>query len=664
MCNKRKPFDKNNSMRFSYKYFFHLIALPLFMIVINSCSTTELHISESIEIDQNLITLSDAVIERDVDLLWELKDDSNDRVSGAAWRALALTEIDDLRELMDLAIDTDQEEAWYVLRFQELSELEIEEVSVHFFTSDANRGPICSFFFSQGDRWTLDMLLNSDEIVLENRECAMAVGGMLTRIEAGEESINRVMELLHETDESELQAFLLYGIWRSSLNRPGVGSDAFEELFFALENRINAAPALADEYLIRLTGLRGFEFVMNNRSDSELAEHVQLSVELARSVRILNGEILNKNRIFRLLNHPNPHVTVMALESLKELNDLDLAWLSELSETMIHFPENAEVSLTYLEVIQMNGVEILEMNAILDHIAQNNPYLKDRTFGLYKVRSDSETYLNIIMSKMDSEGIEAQHATVALSELANSYGHPVEIRDRVRNALSAAILSQNRSVITASGRLLTNRNYFDEDDKNLFMEGYTRAVKGNNFAVAQLLFGVMLELGLVEEDFISDTGSNEFQMSDWQRILQLGDQPRWVLNTNRGEIVIQLDPKTAPFTVSSIDSLTRAGMYDGVNFHRVVRNFVIQGGDFDRRDGLGGPGYWIPTEPALYTFERGVVGMASSGQDTEGSQFFITHTWTPHLDGLYTIFGKVIHGMDVVDRIQIGDLVLSAEILW
>lgn len=651
-------------MKFPYRYFFYLIVFIFISVANSSCKTGEIYVSDAIAVDQNLLILSDAVANRNVKLLWDLKNHSDERISDIAWRALSVAKTEDLRELIDLAIATDQEEAWYVLRFQELSELDIEVISVHFFTSDAKRGPICSFFFSQGDQWSLDMLLKNSEYVLDHDDCAMAVGGMLSRIKVGEDNINRFMEILNNTDHIEIQSSLLYGFWRSPLNRPIEGSEAFEELTLLLENRRNSSPALVDEFLVRLTGERGFEFVMNNRSDNELAENVQLSVELARSVSLLEGDNLYKNSINRLLNHENPHVAVMTLESLKELSNLDRDWLSELPEQWIHFPENAETAITYLELLQLNGMELLEMHSILDQIDQNYPYLKNRTLGLYRELTDAETYFNHILDNMSDEGIEAQHAAVALSEFANSYNHPSEIRERVRESLTAAILYQNRSVITASGRLLTNRYYFDENDKSLFMEGYTQAVENNSYSVAQLLFGVMLELDLIEDDFNPKTGTNEFLMPDWRRISELGATPRWVLNTNRGEIVIQLDPITAPFTVSSIDFLTRTGLYDGVIFHRVVRNFVIQSGDFDRKDGLGGPGYRIPTEPALFTFDRGAVGIASSGQDTEGSQFFITHTWTPHLDGLYTIFGEVIQGMDVVDRIQIGDVVLRAEILW
>ena len=104
--------------------------------------------------------------------------------------------------------------------------------------------------------------------------------------------------------------------------------------------------------------------------------------------------------------------------------------------------------------------------------------------------------------------------------------------------------------------------------------------------------------------------------------------------------------------------LSENKFYNGTVFHRVVSNFVIQGGD-PGGTGYGGPGYSIRSEFSPLTYERGMVGMASSGKDTEGSQFFITHSATPHLDGRYTIFGKVIGGMDVVDEIMTGDSVVD-----
>lgn len=147
---------------------------------------------------------------------------------------------------------------------------------------------------------------------------------------------------------------------------------------------------------------------------------------------------------------------------------------------------------------------------------------------------------------------------------------------------------------------------------------------------------------------------------DWDFLFSL-KQPLVVLHTNRGDISLELLPDDAPFTVLNFLRLSGRGFYDRLTFHRVVANFVIQGGD-PRGDGWGGPGYAIRSEFGLQNYDRGMVGMASAGKDTEGCQFFITHSPQPHLDGRYTIFGQVIDGMDVVDQIQVGD-VLEAVVV-
>jgi cyclophilin family peptidyl-prolyl cis-trans isomerase/HEAT repeat protein len=145
---------------------------------------------------------------------------------------------------------------------------------------------------------------------------------------------------------------------------------------------------------------------------------------------------------------------------------------------------------------------------------------------------------------------------------------------------------------------------------------------------------------------------------DWEYLENILQDKTVTINTNKGEIKIELFPDVAPFTVMNFLKLAEKNFYDGSIFHRVVPNFVIQGGD-PTGTGYGSPGYTIRSEFSPLTYERGMVGMASSGKDTEGSQFFITHSSTPHLDGRYTIFGKVIDGMDVVDKIMIGDSIIN-----
>jgi cyclophilin family peptidyl-prolyl cis-trans isomerase len=141
---------------------------------------------------------------------------------------------------------------------------------------------------------------------------------------------------------------------------------------------------------------------------------------------------------------------------------------------------------------------------------------------------------------------------------------------------------------------------------------------------------------------------------DWSTLEALNASSKVLIETSKGTITLQLLRDDAPFTVLTFVKLARKRFYDGLQFHRVVPNFVIQGGD-PRGDGWGGPGFAIRSEISFAHFERGMVGIASAGKDTEGCQFFITHIPTPHLDGRYTIFGRVINGQDVVDRIQIGD---------
>lgn len=136
--------------------------------------------------------------------------------------------------------------------------------------------------------------------------------------------------------------------------------------------------------------------------------------------------------------------------------------------------------------------------------------------------------------------------------------------------------------------------------------------------------------------------------------LPLGER-KILLETARGEIEILLFGDEAPNVVKSLLTLAEGGFYDGLTFHRVVPGFVIQGG-CPRGDGWGDAGYFLRSQLNHHRYERGTVGMANSGKDTPGSQFFITHIPQPHLDGRYTVVGRVTRGMDVVGRIEAGDM--------
>jgi cyclophilin family peptidyl-prolyl cis-trans isomerase len=149
---------------------------------------------------------------------------------------------------------------------------------------------------------------------------------------------------------------------------------------------------------------------------------------------------------------------------------------------------------------------------------------------------------------------------------------------------------------------------------------------------------------------------------NWAIFSGLNEQSRAIINTSKGEIQLQLFPEQAPGSVANFITLANEGFYDKKVFHRVVPNFVVQGG-CPRGDGYGALDYCIRTEISRLSYhDQGLVGMASAGVDTEGTQFFITHSPSPHLDGNYTIFAKVTSGMEVVHQLQIGDMIQSVLI--
>ena len=140
--------------------------------------------------------------------------------------------------------------------------------------------------------------------------------------------------------------------------------------------------------------------------------------------------------------------------------------------------------------------------------------------------------------------------------------------------------------------------------------------------------------------------------------------------TSKGTIVADLFDEETPNTVANFEKLANSGFYDGTHFHRVIDNFMIQGGDPLSKDpnhprvGTGGPGYTIKCETHLNTHKHvaGSLSMAHAGKDTGGSQFFICHSPQPHLDGKHTVFGQVREGMDVVNAIRGNDVIESVKV--
>jgi cyclophilin family peptidyl-prolyl cis-trans isomerase len=157
------------------------------------------------------------------------------------------------------------------------------------------------------------------------------------------------------------------------------------------------------------------------------------------------------------------------------------------------------------------------------------------------------------------------------------------------------------------------------------------------------------------------SGARAISSEEWAGIIAPKFSPHAFIETDRGTIEVELAIADAPLTVSSFITLARRGFFNDLAIHRVVPDFVAQLGD-PRGDGEGGPGYTLRDEINDRPYLRGTVGMALDWEDTGGSQFFITVSPQPHLDGRYTVFAHVVDGMDVVDQLRVGDVVRRIRI--
>lgn len=188
------------------------------------------------------------------------------------------------------------------------------------------------------------------------------------------------------------------------------------------------------------------------------------------------------------------------------------------------------------------------------------------------------------------------------------------------------------------------------------------ALKSNDLLIRRRAANLLKANGA--GDFSAQVGTVQTRNTDtdYKRALgRIGKSVRAVVTTSKGSFTIDLLPDAAPLTVDNFAQLAQRDYFRNVTIHRVVPNFVIQDGD-PRGDGNGGPGYQIRCEINQLLYDRAAVGMALSGKDTGGSQWFVTHSPQPHLDGGYTVFGRVVTGMEVVDKIVRGDVIQSIAI--
>lgn len=309
--------------------------------------------------------------------------------------------------------------------------------------------------------------------------------------------------------------------------------------------------------------------------------------------------------------------------------------------------------------------------------------------------SDHKELAEEIMSRL-KETTDPYHKAALLTALQRSISSYGFVRDQLLNSDTPVIKSAAATALVAMNSLPTFKAAF----KNKFAEIYREGIDNGDPGVIGILSNALADSTLSYRNEIKDfsflyhakkklslpkdiealqpleaaiayfegkiptaTLKNEFNHPiDWHLTKSIKREQKAIITTTKGDIKICLFVEEAPGSVSNFITLVNQQYYNNKFFHRVVPNFVVQAG-CNRGDGFGSEAYSIRSEFSPRKYKKGSLGMASAGKDTEGTQWFITHSPTPHLDGRYTIFAEVYTGMDVVDRIEVGDKIIKIELI-
>ncbi|WP_322572476.1 peptidylprolyl isomerase [Rhodohalobacter sp.] len=603
------------------------------------------------------------IANRNFNGLMEFVNHDEQEVSNLAWKALAKTELDEseLDLLIEEAFRKDVEGGWFAVSFHDLDSDRLNSIRNAFRAGEISSKSVCNVFFRQGELDDLEYLISSMDLI-GSAECSKAIGGIMSRVEVPESLNEAVIRTVFENEDQEIRRNLLYGYYRASVNRPE--ADSF--LASLTENQWKEFGVGQDQFLdmtvVRMLGKRGLHVAMDQLSDEELNDRPGLAIDLASTLGISVPKTEDVKPIFRLLHHKNNHVVVQVLTSLTQHDRLTPPFLNRIEEEVTIPTRDPEIFVSSLNLFLRNRMDISSHRFRLDELSERNPYLKEQFLIIYSALDSDEEYFERLSGHIKSGGVEALHAGRMMTRFLQRRGIPNRFRNSVEELITYVLDDGNRSSLDGLAEVFLSDRVLSDDIFETLNNAYERYIEQDLIEQARILQRVLEERFSDQFEAADFQFEKPFRLPNTDRLYQMGTRPFWELKTEQGTIVVRLDPLSAPFTVSSIDSLTRAGAYNGVVFHRVVRNFVAQGGDFDRRDGFGGPDYRIPTEPSFETFSRGMAGIASSGTDTEGSQFFFMHRWAPHLDGHYTNFGHITRGIDVLDKLQVGDKIIEAEI--
>lgn len=532
----------------------------------------------------------------------------------------------------------------------------------------------------------LENLLDS-QVPDNEKNAALSWGLISYRGYSYNQGLKNLNELLKSTSDPEIQWRAAYALYRS-------GSPAeMNTLYEILKNNSPFARYFALKGITSIAGIlkssesEGFNYLESARN----ANRILQSPDFLQRLKNLSADAnlyvkLADLQLMGVLTDPslwpsakeaaadeNPYIRAAALEAIAGYKNQDAEnFLTQCIQNSENWRDRGIALMNLAKINQKKCFEIVNSSIEKSQWPENYYYIK----ALEQLNSKSSTRL--LMKLSDNQNIA--QVSLALEALSRRDGVPLAFLinklkrgDPAITTIVASRLAATKESKTAQVLIDAYENFQASRDIEpmeaiiaaLDSIGSTKPVPlleremKNPFPAIQRASQHALKHITGKEYPLLDSLAANLTRYDF-KLAAKNIRPKIKINTTKGSFVIELFPDKAPVTVANFVQLADSGFYNNIYFHRVVPGFVIQAGD-PRGDGWGGPGYTIPCEYNDIFYDRGTVGMATAGKDTGGSQFFVTHTPQPHLNGRYTAFGKVISGMDVVDHIEIFDKILNTE---
>lgn len=443
---------------------------------------------------------------------------------------------------------------------------------------------------------------------------------------------------------------------RSSIDIDTTNAEAFETLRSALSTDSSADVRMALALSLRKWKTKGSLDKLTTLALGDNDYRVRVN-----AIRALQAFDLKKtfNVLQQALGDQNINTAIMASEVLKA-NATEPYW--KVLAAQAQAAENFRVQANLYEAVLIADPNKELTDEVMRVIkVSNNPYQKALLITALQHSPIASTFIATQLFSSDVPVVRST-AAAALVAINKSKSFDKHQQEQFNGYYLKAMTMSDPAVIGTIASALSDPDlgYKQQlkDFSFLYAARKKLSIPRDHEALQPLVQAIAYFEGKKAEDLLTKFN----HPIHWELAKQIPTHQEAVIKTSKGDITIHLLIEEAPGSVVNFIELARSHYFDGKAFHRVVPNFVIQGG-CHRGDGWGSEDYSIRSEFSMRKYKTGSVGMASAGKDTEGTQWFISHSPTPHLDGGYSIFAEVSSGMDVVHHIEMGDTILEVKLL-